>query len=348
MALTLEEQVAQLTQNTQALLDALVVRADEIRAVIGDPLAAAIRACAENITSITSAVQAAATATDGATRSENSATAAHNSEVAAAASASTALSNANVTVTKAAEVLSNATSASNSASSAANIQAAMSAALASFRQLFLGKFATDSDAVAFATANGITLQDGTMYENTTGTPNKFRIYNGTSWDDYDSTAQTLQASAQLSATQAASSAGSAAADRTQTGLDRTATAADRVQTGQDKTATASDRAQTGQDKLATAADRTQTGLDRTAVAADRMQTGLDKVAAAASALQAQQVLAEAVSLNPNLNPAIRTNARSITQDTLVASGNNAGSVGPISIAHGVRVTIQPGARWKIN
>lgn len=75
------------------------------------------------------------------------------------------------------------------------------ALLASFRSVLLGAFASDADAVTFANANGITIADGIMYENTVS--DKFRIYTGTAWQNYDSSAQASQSAAQLSATNAA-------------------------------------------------------------------------------------------------------------------------------------------------
>ncbi|MCP3017950.1 hypothetical protein [Cupriavidus basilensis] len=120
--------------------------------------------------------------------------AAAGSAASAAASAAGALSSQNAA----------ATSEANAASSATNV----SALLASFRGAFLGAFASDSAAVAFAAANSITLVSGVMYENTTG--NKFRIYNGSAWGDYDASAQASQSAASLSAANAAGSAAAAA------------------------------------------------------------------------------------------------------------------------------------------
>lgn len=120
------------------------------------------------------------------------------SQISAAASAAAALISQNSASSSASIATTKASEASSSAASTA-------ALLASFRSILLGAFANDAAAVAFANANGIALVDGVMYENTTGTPNKFRIYNGTSWDNYDSSAQTLQSAAALSAINAAAS-----------------------------------------------------------------------------------------------------------------------------------------------
>lgn len=94
----------------------------------------------------------------------------------------------------------------------ASDKTAVSALLASFRGVFLGAFASDGDANAFAAAHGITIADGLTYENTTA--DKFRIYKNTAWDDYDSSAVAQQQQATLSAGNAAASATAAAASAT--------------------------------------------------------------------------------------------------------------------------------------
>lgn len=144
---------------------------------------------------------------------------------------------ASIATTKAAESLSSANSASSSAatatakaSEASSSATSASALLASFRSIMLGAFANDAAAAAFASANGIALVDGVMYENTTGTPNKFRIYNGTIWDDYDSSAQVSQLAAALSAANAAVSEANAlsyknSAQTSKTGADSAAATA---------------------------------------------------------------------------------------------------------------------------
>ena len=110
------------------------------------------------------------------------------------------------------------------ASSALADASTVEALLAAFRSVFLGKFTSDSAAVAFAGSVGVTVVDGVMYDNTTS--HKFRIYNGTSWVDYDSSAQTSQSAAALSALSAAGSADIATTQSgiatTQAGLSATA------------------------------------------------------------------------------------------------------------------------------
>lgn len=105
-------------------------------------------------------------------------------------------------VTKAAEASASASAASSSATT-------VSALLASFRGAFLGAFTDDAAATAFAAANGITLNEGVMYENTT--LDKFRVRVDAAWADYDASAQASQSAAALSAGNAAASEANSAA-----------------------------------------------------------------------------------------------------------------------------------------
>lgn len=188
-------------------------------------------------TATTKASEASSSASSAATSATNSANSAasalaiygsinainvavNNSSASATASANSA-SNASVSATNAAN---SATASANSALQASNSANNTSALLASFRSVFLGSFATDSEAVSFANTNSIALTDGVMYENTTGTPNKFRIYNGVSWDDYDSSAQASQSAAALSAANSASSASASATSATNAANSATASA----------------------------------------------------------------------------------------------------------------------------
>ena len=71
------------------------------------------------------------------------------------------------------------------------------AEVAAFHATFLGAFASDSAANAFASANTITLTAGQTYVNTT--EGKLRVYSGSAWGDYDATAQAAASSALASA-----------------------------------------------------------------------------------------------------------------------------------------------------
>jgi len=77
------------------------------------------------------------------------------------------------------------------------------------------------------------------------------------------------------------------------------------------------------------------------------QSPITNAAAAAASAQAAAVsagIAQAVSPD---SP-VRFNTRSITADLTIASAYNAASVGPITIAPGITVTVQDNATWSIN
>lgn len=96
-----------------------------------------------------------------------------------------------------------ASTATQKATEAAIDRAVVQSIVAAIQSGFLGAFASDAAAEAFAVGKGITITDGIMYQNTVA--DKFRIYNGSAWQDYDATAQASQSSAALSATNAAAS-----------------------------------------------------------------------------------------------------------------------------------------------
>ncbi len=98
-----------------------------------------------------------------------------------------------------------AAAASSSASSAAGYAATMQASVAQFKTLYLGELAADPT----VDGNGNALIAGAEYFNTV--EQKLRVYSGTAWGDYDSSAQTASANATLAASQAAGSASAAAA-----------------------------------------------------------------------------------------------------------------------------------------
>ena len=153
----------------------------------------AIGSVVANLPAIQNAAANAATATDKATVATTQAGIATTQAGISTTQAGVATTQAGIATTKASEASANASN--------------VAALLASFRSVMLGSFTSDANAVAFATANGITITDGIMYENSVS--DKFRIYNGTAWQDYDSTAQASQSAAALSASNAASSASSA-------------------------------------------------------------------------------------------------------------------------------------------
>lgn len=184
---------------------------------------AAATSASNSATSATSAANSASSASTSATNAATSATNAGNSAVSAGNSATSAAASASTATTQ----------ASNASASAANT----AALLASFRSVFLGAFASDSAAVTFAGANSISIVAGIMYENTT--VNKFRIYSGTAWGDYDSSAQASQSAAALSAANAASSASTASTQATNAANSATSAATQATNAANSATAAAS-------------------------------------------------------------------------------------------------------------
>jgi len=251
---------------------------------------------------------------------------------AAVNAAAAAIEAAAIATTKASVATADAIETAQDRVAVASDKNTVAALLATFRSIMLGAFASDAAAVAFAAANGIAVNDGLMYENTAS--DKFRIYSGSVWQDYDASAQQQQAAAALSASAAASSAAAAHADSlvtaedraavhadrlaadadaAATAADRTAVHADRVAADADAAATAADRTTVHDDRLAADADAAATAADRTAVhadrvaadadavatAADRVQTGLDRSAAAASASAAATSATQAATFTPS-------------------------------------------------
>jgi len=127
------------------------------------------------------------------------------SVVAAQAAATTATTEAGIATAGANTATAQAVIATTGATTSNGNAAAVAALLASFRGVFLGAFASDTAAAAFATAQSITLTSGIMYENTA--EGKFRQYNGSAWGDYDASAQASQSAAALSAATAGTQAG---------------------------------------------------------------------------------------------------------------------------------------------
>jgi hypothetical protein len=95
---------------------------------------------------------------------------------------------------------------------------------------------------------------------------------------------------------------------------------------------------------ATQADRIAAAASAAAVAAQSPVTNAAAAASAAAAAAASAAIAQAVSPD---SP-VRMNTRSITADLTIPSAYNAASVGPISIAPGITVTVQDNATWAIN
>ena len=116
----------------------------------------------------------AASATTSATNAANSATAAATSATNAATSASSASSSASTATTQA-------SNASTSATAAAASAAAAAASADDFTDRYYGAHANDSAAQTYITGQGLTVDTGDLYFNTTS--NITRVYDGTSWND---------------------------------------------------------------------------------------------------------------------------------------------------------------------
>ena len=116
----------------------------------------------------------AASATTSATNAANSATAAATSATNAATSATSASSSASTATTQA-------SNASSSATAAAASAAAAAASADDFTDRYYGAHANDSAAQTYITGQGLTVDTGDLYFNTTS--NITRVYDGTSWND---------------------------------------------------------------------------------------------------------------------------------------------------------------------
>lgn len=171
------------------------------------------RTMADQVTEDTAAAAAsAASALASKNAAASSATAAEGSKNAAAASAAAALESKNSAAGSAATATERATAATDraavamdAATTAVAARAAVVSALDSFRSVYLGEFATDPT----ADSNGNPILDGAEYRNTT--TNKIRVYRTTdhTWRDYTADEQAALLNAQLSAANAANSAGAA-------------------------------------------------------------------------------------------------------------------------------------------
>lgn len=76
----------------------------------------------------------------------------------------------------------------------------------------------------------------------------------------------------------------------------------------------------------------------TSTAAATAQTAADSASASWAA---------ALAANPDLNPVFRMNPTTITTDTMIPTGYNAYSAGPLTIGEGVTVTLNENANWTI-
>lgn len=112
------------------------------------------------------------------------------------------------------------TNAASSATSASTAAAQLAAALLTFNKLWLGPHTSDPT----TDNNGEALQEGAMYENTSTTPAKIRIYHNGQWQGYSADAEAATAAAQLSAANAAASESNAASSASAATVSATAAA----------------------------------------------------------------------------------------------------------------------------
>ena len=305
--------------------------------------------------SATSATSSASTATTKASEASTSATAAASSATAAASSAtsatssaSSATSSASTATTKASEASTSASTATTKASEAATsaTAAATSATSAATSATASATSATASAASAAAAAatkdsidefylgaqssnptvdnNGDAVTAGDWYFNTTS--NETRIYNGSSWQvTVVSTAGLLTASNNLSDVASASTA------RTNLGLGTAAT-----------TAATAYVAQTG--TTASASIPAGTTAQRDGSPANgmfRYNSTLSEFEGYASGAWGS------IGGGASAGGAIYENTDDITDNYTLTSGSNGMSVGPITLATGVTVTVPTGQRWVI-
>lgn len=73
----------------------------------------------------------------------------------------------------------------------------------------------------------------------------------------------------------------------------------------------------------------------------------DRIAAQTAAAQAQSAWTAALAADNGLNPAVRMNPSTITNDLTIPTGYNAYSAGPLTIGEGVSATLNDFSEWSI-
>ena len=178
--------------------------------------------------------------------------------------------------------------------------------------------------------DGNALQIGAMYFNSTVNNTKF--YNGSTWEDPESTATT---GANTATTKANEAAASAAAALVSEGLAE----ADKVTTNADVVLTNADVVLTNADVVSAEADKVQTGLDRTAVAADLVLTNQDTIDTASdlTLTNADVVLTNADVVLTNADAATSTTQAGIA--TTKAGEASTSATNAASSASGVNASV---------
>jgi hypothetical protein len=91
----------------------------------------------------------------------------------------------------------------------------------------------------------------------------------------------------------------------------------------------------------------QCQAETAAAAAQAALTDADRIAAQAAATEAAAAWAAALAANPDLNPAVRMNPSTITEDLTIPTGYNAYSAGPLTVGDGVEVTLEDHSNWSV-
>jgi len=300
--------------------------------------------------SATSATSSASTATTKASEAGTSATAAASSATAAASSATSATSSASSATSSASTATTKASEASTSASTSTTkaSEAATSATAAATSATSAATSATASASSATAAASSATsaasslstfqgqyhgaassdpssgLDAGDLYFNTS--TNQLKVYNGSAWQ-----VAAVSASGLLTAANNLSDLASAGTARTNLGLGTVATTAATAYVGQTgTTASASIPVGTTAQRDGSPAN----GLFRYNTTTDEFEgyseSAWGSIGGGASA-----------------GGAIYENSNAIAANYTLTSSTNGMSVGPITIASGVTVTVPSGANWVV-
>jgi len=295
-------------------------------------------------TQATNSANSAATATTQATNATNSATTATTQAgiattkaTAASGSATAAATSATNSATSATNSANSATAAAGSATSASSSANSTAALLASFRGAFLGSFASDSAAATFASANSIALNNGIMYENNSVSPEKFRIYNGTAWQDYDATAQASQSAAALSAANAASSASNAASSAT-TATTQATNAAASATSASGSASTATTQATNASNSATAAAGSATTATTQATNAANSATASAGSASAAAGSASTATTQAGIATTKESSATTSATNAATSATNAANSATSASGSASTATTQAGIATT----------
>lgn len=313
---------------------------------------------AKSAASATAAASSASSASTSATTATTKASEASTSATAAASSASAASTSETNAATSATAAAGSATSASSSATSAASAQSAAEsardatlAAYDSFDDRYLGV----KSSAPSVDNDGNALVAGALYFDSTA--NKMQLYTGSTWvDAYTTGSGFLQSSNNLSDLDSASTA------RTNLGLGTAATTAstDYATAAQGALADSALQNITGQSIENLSDVNTMTPSDGQLLtwdngnsrwdAADAPVSLPDQTGNAGEYLTTDGSTASWAALDTDANSTTKglyEHANTISANYSITSGNNAMSVGPISVDSGVSVTIPSGSVWTI-